>query len=77
MEKPFHRFSELFKQLGLDSDAQSIELFLEENSPLDEAISLNKAPFWTASQSTLLREELMLDADWAEVIDQLNKSLRR
>ncbi|MCX7237231.1 DUF2789 family protein, partial [Polynucleobacter sp.] len=24
----------------------------------------------------LLRDELLLDADWAEIVDQLNKALR-
>jgi formyltetrahydrofolate hydrolase len=76
VEKSFHRFTELFEQLGLASDPVSIKEFIAKHAPLDESVSLDNAPFWSISQSTLLREELMLDADWAEIVDQLNKDLR-
>jgi len=76
VEKSFHRFTELFEQLGLASDPASIKEFIGKHAPLAESIALEEAPFWSISQSTLLREELMLDADWAEIIDQLNKDLR-
>ena len=76
MEKSFHRFTELFEQLGLASDPVSIKEFIVKHAPLDESVSLDNAPFWSISQSTLLREELMLDAVWAEIVDQLNKDLR-
>ena len=45
--------------------------------PLAEAIELADAPFWSASQASFLREQLNKDADWAEVVDQLNLLLRR
>lgn len=77
MEKPFHRFSELFKQLGLPTDDAGIARFLQAHAPLAAHIPLAQAPFWTLAQSTLLKEELLGDADWAEVIDQLNLALRR
>lgn len=76
MNNYHHRFSELFKQLGLPADAQGIRDFVARHSPLDPAIPLPNAPFWTPAQATLLREELLLDADWAEAIDQLNLALR-
>jgi hypothetical protein len=76
MEKSFHPFSELFLQLGLPSDGNSIKAFIDLHAPLDEAIELADAPFWTPSQARLLRDELLLDADWAEIVDQLNKDLR-
>ena len=76
MEKSFHPFSELFLQLGLPSDGNSIKAFIDRHAPLDEAIELVDAPFWTPSQARLLRDELLLDADWAEIVDQLNKALR-
>ena len=34
MDPFFHRFSELFKQLGLPSDIESIKIFLRVHSPL-------------------------------------------
>ena len=76
MEKSFHPFSELFVQLGLPSDGNSIKALIDRHAPLDEAIELADAPFWTPSQARLLRDELLLDADWAEIVDQLNKDLR-
>lgn len=76
MEKSFHRFTELFAQLGLRTDAAGIGEFLEAHAPLPADVLLADAPFWTSAQATLLREELLEDADWAEVIDQLNAALR-
>lgn len=65
MDSPFHPFSELFAQLGLPSDAQSMEALLDRH-----------APFWSPSQATLLREELLEDGDWSSVVEQLNEALR-
>lgn len=75
MEHFYHRFSDLFAQLGLPSDGLSIYVFLMDKTPLRPDIRLEDAPFWTASQARLLREGLLHDADWAEVIDQLNLAL--
>jgi len=77
MNQSYHRFTELFLQLGLPYDVDGIKHFLENHSPLDPSIRLENAPFWTQAQSTLLRDEILQDADWAEVIDQLNAALRR
>lgn len=76
MNPSHHPFSELFKQLGLPSDPAGIRAFLAAHAPLPDGMSLADAPFWTAAQATLLREELLEDADWAEVVDQLNVALR-
>lgn len=76
MDASHHRFSELFAQLGLPADAASIARFLSEHRLADH-VSLPEAPFWTAAQATLLHEALQGDADWAEVVDQLNAALRR
>ena len=76
MDKSFHHFTELFEQLGLQSDPVSIKQFIAKHSPLSAAVSLENASFWTKAQSTFIREQLLFDADWAEIIDQLNKDLR-
>ncbi len=76
MEKSHHRFSELFAQLGLPSDPAGIRAFVGAHSPLAAEVALADAPFWTAAQATMLREELLGDADWAEVVDQLSNALR-
>lgn len=71
-----HRFSELFAQLGLPTDDAGIEAFLHQHSPLAADIELENAPFWNPAQSAFLREEWREDADWAELVDQLNLALR-
>jgi Protein of unknown function (DUF2789) len=76
MNAPHHPFRELFLQLGLADSPQAIASFLAAHAPLPESTRLEDAPFWTAAQSRLLREELVRDADWAVVIDQLNLALR-
>lgn len=76
MNANHHRFTELFLQLGLSADIEGIKRFLELHSPLAPSIRLENAHFWTEAQSTLLRDELLQDADWAEVVDQLNAALR-
>jgi hypothetical protein len=72
MEQPLHTFSQLFAQLGLPSDAAGIEQFITKNAPLPDHVSLAEAPFWTPAQAAFLHEEWRRDADWAEVIDELN-----
>ncbi len=76
MESPYHHFCELFAQLGLPDDTASIGKFITAHSPLAASVPLHEAPFWTEAQRALLREELLEDADWAPVIDQLNVALR-
>ncbi|MDR5906043.1 DUF2789 domain-containing protein [Franzmannia qiaohouensis] len=77
MEPPVHHFSELFEQLGLPADAASIEAFIEQHSPLPDALPLPDAPFWSRAQADFLHEALEDDADWAEVVDHLDASLRK
>jgi len=76
MEHGVHPFSELFEQLGLPADNASIQAFIERHAPLPDDVGLAKAPFWNQSQAELIRSALEEDADWAEVVDQLNAALR-
>lgn len=76
MQTPTHDLPALFKQLGLASDATSIEAFISTHSPLPQARHLADAAFWSPAQAAFLREEILDDADWAEVVDQLNMRLR-
>ncbi|MFN4352287.1 MAG: DUF2789 domain-containing protein [Hylemonella sp.] len=76
MSPHYHQFCELFAQLGLPADVPSIAAFIQSHSPLPPAVRLEDAPFWTPAQAALLREQLLADADWAEVADQLNLALR-
>lgn len=76
MDSSVHRFTELFTQLGLPSDKDGIRQFLAAHTPLPDSTALAEAPFWTPSQAAFLREEIVSDADWAELVDQLDASLR-
>ena len=75
MEAPMHSINNLFAQLGLPSDQASVEHFIKTHSPLPAGVTLADAPFWTPTQASFLREELLNDADWAEVIEELNTKL--
>lgn len=76
MDSTYHGFEELFDQLGLPSDTCSIKFFIAQNSPLNNCLRLEDAPFWTSSQATFLKEKIQLDANWAGVVDQLNLAMR-
>ena len=77
MEKNFHRFAELFAQLGLPSDEAGIRQFIATHAPLPGPVLLADAPFWNDAQAHMLRETVAEDADWAAVVDQLDAALRR
>lgn len=76
MESSYHSLRELFLQLGLAADTAAIETFIEGHRPLPAAVALTEAPFWTAAQRTFLCQQLEADADWAELVDQLDSRLR-
>lgn len=76
MELQMHDISSLFAQLGLPSEPEAIEDFIKSHGPLPEKLRLHEAPFWTPAQATFLCDEILEDADWAEVVDNLNVRLR-
>jgi len=77
MEKPQHSLPALFKQLGLADDPVGIDQFIASHSPLKPELRLAEAFFWSKSQAQFLRDEILEDADWAEVVDQLDVMLRK
>ncbi len=76
METPIHSMNSLFAQLGLGSSENEIDQFIDENRPLAKGVELHEASFWNESQSTVLKEMKEEDADWAELVDQLDARLR-
>ena len=77
MEPPVHKLPALFKQLGLPDDALSIDQFIASHSPLKPGLHLADAFFWSEGQRQLLRDEILEDADWAVLVDQLDVLLRK
>jgi hypothetical protein len=75
MEAHIHTMSSLFAQLGLSPEAADIDQFIAAHRPLDKSVALCRAPFWTQAQRTFLSEEIIEDADWVGVIDELNERL--
>ena len=76
METPIHSINSLFKQLGLPYETDEVDAFIAFHRPLPDHCLLHEAAFWSASQATFLSEEIEDDADWAEVVDELNARLR-
>jgi hypothetical protein len=76
MEMPTHTIVSLFNQLGLESTDEAMDAFINKNSPLPGNIMLHEADFWNTSQASCLKEMKDEDADWAEIVDQLDTMLR-
>ena len=74
MEAPLHKLNHLFAQLGLPDEPHAIERFIATHR-LPEKVPLAEAAFWSPAQAAFLREEIIEDADWAEVVDELNLRL--
>lgn len=75
MEPVVHPFSALFEQLGLPAGEADIRAFIERHRPLAGDVRVQDAAFWTPAQAKALRDMWLEDADWAEVVDQLNLAL--
>lgn len=72
-----HSMSELFAQLGLPNEESDIQAFVAQHGALPDGARLVDAPFWNESQARFLRQQMLEDADWAQVIDELNLMLHR
>jgi hypothetical protein len=75
MEFQYHSLPSLFEQLGLPAEPNAVQHFIDVHSPLPASVQLADAPFWKPSQAAFLREEILEDGDWAEVVDDLNARL--
>ncbi len=76
MDTAMHQLSDLFQQLGLPAGDEEIREFIQRHRGIPVGTSLAEAEFWNESQAAFLKEELEEDADWAELIDQLDAMLR-
>ncbi|WP_220719912.1 DUF2789 domain-containing protein [Agarivorans litoreus] len=76
MESAIHTLSDLFAQLGLDPSINAIAEFVAEHAPIPSEVPLHQAAFWTPTQAAFLLEAVQQDADWVELVDQLDVMLR-
>ncbi len=76
MEMHQHGMAELFEQLGLGSSPDEIKEFVITHRHKRDSTPIHEASFWTNAQSAFLRQAIEEDADWAEVVDQLDVMLR-
>lgn len=76
MEKYHTTMSDLFEQLGLASDDSEIEHFISTHKGLRQGVHIEDANFWSRPQADFIKSALLEDAEWAELIDQLNTRLR-
>ncbi|AAN54669.2 DUF2789 domain-containing protein [Shewanella oneidensis MR-1] len=68
--------SHLFEQLGLEGQPNAIAQFMATHK-LTSQIHFIEAPFWTQAQKSFLTEALEADAQWTELIEQLDTQLRK
>ncbi len=76
MELLRHDMRALFEQLGLPGDPDAVERFIVAHRPVPSNIRLSEAAFWSPGQASFLRDEIQEDAEWAEIIDELDSALR-
>ncbi|MFT6924748.1 MAG: hypothetical protein ACJAZP_000306 [Psychromonas sp.] len=74
MDTQNHSLSTLFDQLGLDSSETGINAFIKKYAPLKG--ELHEADCWNSAQSAFLKQAKDEDADWTEIVDQLDVMLR-
>ncbi len=77
MDTTAHTLEQLFAQLGLADDPESIDRFVAQHSPLPGKVLLCDAPFWNPSQSSFLSNSWKSDSDWVPMVDTLDTMLRK
>jgi hypothetical protein len=68
--------SHLFEQLGIDNSADNIDKFIASKQ-IPANVLICQAEFWSESQKSFLREAIEEDAQWSELIDQLDALIRK
>jgi len=63
--------ADLFQQLGLPSDTETIERFIQQHQGICRQHTLVAAPLWSDSQREFLKEAIAQDSDWAIVAEKL------
>ncbi len=76
MELEPHSLKMLFQQLGLPDEEADIEKFIVRHRPLPRDMEIYEASFWNKSQSAFLKQALDDDAEWSELVDELDAMMR-
>ncbi|EXJ12767.1 MULTISPECIES: DUF2789 domain-containing protein [Nitrincola] len=76
MDTSKHTMKALFQQLGLPASDTEIQTFVRNHKLFSASVKLEDATFWTEAQASFLKDALMDDSDWAEIVDELNNLLR-
>ncbi|GLX77108.1 hypothetical protein tinsulaeT_04480 [Thalassotalea insulae] len=76
MDRSSHTLACLFSQLGIDNKQGSIDKFIQRHRGIPAETSLAQAHFWNNAQAEFIKESLLEDSDWTEVIDSLDAMLR-
>jgi diphthamide synthase (EF-2-diphthine--ammonia ligase) len=71
----FFTMADLFRQLGLPSEAQAIDKFIRQHQGVCRQHTLVAAPLWNDSQRQFLKEAIAQDSDWAIVAEKLTSQL--
>ena len=74
MDTTESNMTNLFLQLGLPAEKHEIADFIRDQ-PLPEDVRVSEAEFLSDGQRQFLREQWVVDADWAIVVDELNQAL--
>ncbi len=67
----------LMEQLGLSTDGDSLQAFVNTHGPLPPTTRLEDASCWNESQAAFLHEAIAQDAQWATAVDRLDALLRK
>ena len=74
MDTTESNMTNLFRQLGLPAEKAEIATFIRDHQ-LAEDVRVSEAPYWNDGQRQFLREQLVVDADWAIIVDELSEAL--
>lgn len=76
LDPEIHTMNSLFRQLGLPDSDEDVEGFIIRHRPIPRDLQLHEASFWKKSQADFLKQALDDDAEWAEMVDELDARLR-
>lgn len=76
MDTLSHNLNSLFDQLGMPSTDHDIMNFILNNKKLAPSVKIDQAEFWSPSQAEFIRQALVNDSDWFEVVGSLDTLLR-